>query len=259
VKFGISPFGLPYGETMPEGIKGFNQYEKLYADTILWLQNGWCDYWTPQLYWPVEQRPQSYPILLDYWVHANVMHRNLWPGLFTSRVGKEEEKPWRLEEVENQIELTRWRPQSTGNVHFSMKSLMPNFGPLGETLKNGLYKEPALVPTSPWLGSEHPAPPTLTLTPRENSMEANWSPAASGERVWQYALWVRYGDTWHFRVMPAGETSVELKDDKDLGGPITEVAVSAVDRLGNESARVKLARPSTMKYPWPGLTTRPSK
>lgn len=258
VKFGISPFGLPYGDTMPEGIKGFNQFEKLYADTILWLQNGWCDYWTPQLYWPVEQRPQSYPILLDYWINANTMHRNLWPGLFTSKVLRGESKQWQTAEVTNQIELTRWRPQATGNVHFSMKALMPEHGTLGTTLKDGLYKEPALVPASPWLGAERPAPPSLTLTPTNSELMASWSP--NGDvKVWEYALWVRYGDQWHFRVLTAEQTSVTLSDDAALGGPVTEVAVSAVDRVGNESVRMKLARPRTMKYPWPGLTTQPSK
>ncbi|HZZ42597.1 MAG TPA: family 10 glycosylhydrolase [Tepidisphaeraceae bacterium] len=259
VKFGISPFGLPYGDTMPEGIKGFNQYEKLYADTILWLQKGWVDYWTPQLYWPIEQRPQSYPVLLDYWIAANTMHRHIWPGLGVHNVGARGPKAWKAEEALNQIELTRWRPESTGEVYFSMKVLQHDRDGLATKLKNGPYKEPALVPATPWLGGKAPKTPKMILTIGNNDeLKASWQ-ATGGGKVWQYALWVRYGSTWHFRVLPAEQMSIQLNDDKALGGPVTEVALSAVDRLGNESGQVKMVRPPAMKYPWPGLSKSDSK
>lgn len=256
VKFGISPFGLPYGPTMPEGIKGFNQYENLYADTIQWLEKGWVDYWTPQLYWPSDQRAQSYPILLDYWIGANTMHRHIWPGIFTGRVLRGEGKAWPYEEILNQIELTRWRPEASGIVHFSMKSLMAEHGDFGDVLRKKLYSEPALVPASPWLGDKRPAAPSMKVSAYEGAVRVSWSRDA---KVWQHAIWVRYGERWHFRVAPAGESSITLKDDAGLGGPVSEVVLSAVDRLGNESGRVKAGRPADLKYPWPGLTTRPSK
>src|SRR5207248_1468074 len=43
-KVGISPFGI-WKPGFPPGIEGFNQYEKLYADARLWLNEGWLDYW----------------------------------------------------------------------------------------------------------------------------------------------------------------------------------------------------------------------
>ncbi|MCX5762893.1 MAG: family 10 glycosylhydrolase, partial [Gemmatimonadetes bacterium] len=49
VKFGISPFGI-WRPGNPEQIKGFDAYEQLYADSKLWLEKGWVDYFTPQLY-----------------------------------------------------------------------------------------------------------------------------------------------------------------------------------------------------------------
>ena len=51
VRFGISPFGIGRPDRRPAGINGFSQYDKLYADAETWLQNGWLDYFTPQLYW----------------------------------------------------------------------------------------------------------------------------------------------------------------------------------------------------------------
>ncbi len=50
VRFGISPFGIPAPEK-PEGIRGFDQYNGLYADPQKWIDEGWVDYLAPQLYW----------------------------------------------------------------------------------------------------------------------------------------------------------------------------------------------------------------
>ncbi|MFA5806505.1 MAG: family 10 glycosylhydrolase, partial [Melioribacteraceae bacterium] len=63
VKFGLSPFGI-WRPQHPESIEGFDQYDKLYADAKLWINEGWVDYWAPQLYWKINTIPQSFPILL---------------------------------------------------------------------------------------------------------------------------------------------------------------------------------------------------
>jgi len=73
VKFGISPFGIGR-PGMPPGITGFDQYTELYADTLKWLRNGWMDYWTPQLYWKIESKGQSFPVLLKFWAGENAKH-----------------------------------------------------------------------------------------------------------------------------------------------------------------------------------------
>ena len=82
VKFGISPFGI-WRPGFPESIKGFDQYEKLYADAKLWLNKGWLDYIVPQLYWQINQYPQSFPLLLNWWENENKKARHLWPGIHT--------------------------------------------------------------------------------------------------------------------------------------------------------------------------------
>ena len=84
VKVGISPFGI-WRPGHPPGIEGFDQYAELYADAKLWLNEGWVDYFTPQLYWPIEQEKQSYPKLLEWWAGENTKGRHLWPGNIPSR------------------------------------------------------------------------------------------------------------------------------------------------------------------------------
>jgi uncharacterized lipoprotein YddW (UPF0748 family) len=140
VKVGISPFGI-WKPGHPEGIAGFDQYGKLYADAKLWLEQGWVDYFTPQLYWPIAQEKQSFPKLLDWWTEQNAMKRHLWPGLGTYR------HP--ADEIAAQIKLTRAKKEP-GHVHFSMKTLLANKDGIADKLKE-LYAEPAAVPPCPWL------------------------------------------------------------------------------------------------------------
>jgi uncharacterized lipoprotein YddW (UPF0748 family) len=141
VKVGISPFGI-WRPGYPQGITGFDQYGKLYADARLWLNRGWVDYWTPQLYWPIAQEKQSFPKLLAWWVGENKQHRHVWPGLGTYRHSPKE--------IVAQIEATRKQPGATGHAHFSMKTIMHNKDGIADALKE-VYKEPALVPESTWL------------------------------------------------------------------------------------------------------------
>ena len=49
VKFGISPFGI-WKPGYPADVTGSSQYDELFADAKLWLNEGWCDYYSPQLY-----------------------------------------------------------------------------------------------------------------------------------------------------------------------------------------------------------------
>ncbi len=153
VKVGVSPFGI-WKPGHPEGIAGFSQHDKLYADAKLWLNEGWVDYWTPQLYWPIAQEKQSYPKLLGWWAGENTKKRHLWPGNIPSRVGAA--KPWPASEIVEQIKLTR--KVAGGNVHFSAKPILANVAGIADEFAK-VYATPALVPASPWLGGTKPAVP----------------------------------------------------------------------------------------------------
>ncbi len=160
VKFGISPFGI-YRPGVPSGIQaGVDQFADLYADARKWLVEGWCDYYAPQLYWPIKQTAQSFPKLLDWWTSPdqNPIGRHVWPGLFTGQVFPEQ-KNWQVQEVLDQIGLIR-KASDTGHIHFSAKSLMRNPKGLRNQIR-GLYGGPALIPPSAWLGDEPPARPKI--------------------------------------------------------------------------------------------------
>ena len=250
VRFGISPFGIGRPDRRPPGVGGFSQYDQLYADVELWIERGWMDYLTPQLYWPRAQKAQAFEVLLDYWAGQNLKKRHLWPGLYTSQVGAEP-KPWEVAEITGQIEVLRSRPAATGHVHFSMVPLLKNSRGLNDALAAGPYAAAALVPATPWLDSTPPSAPTLAVKPADAAGGAVAAPTTLaitpgvGEAAANFAVWLRYGgDQWRFSVQPAGTPSVALVADAKLGAPNLAV-VTAVDRLGNESARVTLPIPAS--------------
>jgi uncharacterized lipoprotein YddW (UPF0748 family) len=226
VKVGISPFGI-WRPGHPPGIEGFDQYEGLYADAKKWFNQGWVDYFTPQLYWPIKQEKQSYPKLLAWWAGENMKKRHLWPGNIPSRVTRKD-KGWAPTEIADQIEATRAQAGATGNIHFSMKPLMNNTGGVADVLRQ-VYAEPALVPASRWLDDEGPPKPKAGWTP--GPKELRLIPGA-GEPTWLFAVRLQFGGKWEARVYPAAGR----KDIRVAYAEAPErIVVTAVDRAGNQS------------------------
>ena len=85
IKFGVSPFGI-WRPGHPASVRGLDQYAVLYADAKKWLNEGWVDYLTPQLYWAADKPEQRYDQLLKWWVGENLMGRHIWPGNYTGKV-----------------------------------------------------------------------------------------------------------------------------------------------------------------------------
>ncbi len=225
VKVGISPFGI-WRPGNPEQIQGLDSYATLYGDSKRWVEEGWLDYFTPQLYWPIEQYAQSYPVLLRWWVEQNEPGRHVWPGNFTSGVGR-----WPVTEIANQIHLTRAQPGATGNVHFSMKPLMQNRAGIADALQQ-LYALPAVIPASPWLDAGAPPTPTLAVSgPTPGGVAVVITPA-EGEAVTWWVVQARYGLSWNTMVLPGAQNTMDVASHwRDE--PLAALAVTPIDRCGN--------------------------
>lgn len=229
VRFGISPFGV-YRPGVPSTIAaGIDQYATLYADPLRWLREGWLDYIAPQLYWAIAQRPQSFPVLLDWWRSENVKGRHVWPGLYTSRLLPGEPRGgYSPTEIVRQIQLTRKvGPRATadaGHIHFSMKALSQNSGGVADTLRGKLYGDDALPPACPWLDNVPPKAPILI------GME--WKDTDATDLPFRYVLWIKEG--------AQGRIAVRVMPGSVHGFPksktLRPLAVAAVDRCGNVSA-----------------------
>lgn len=123
VRVGISPSGI-WRSGVPAGIRGSGSFETVFADSRLWLANGWVDYLAPQLYWPIEAPEQSFPVLLNWWAAQNPRGRDVYVALYTSRVADGTPKAWRADEIARQIAIARQTPGVTGYIHFSMRPLL---------------------------------------------------------------------------------------------------------------------------------------
>ena len=231
IRFGLSPFGI-WRPGYPEGIKGFDQYGQLYADARKWLAEGWVDYFTPQLYWPIAPAAQSYTNLLAWWAEQNPKRRHLWPGNYTGRVGE----PWKAEELVNQIRATRRQPGAGGNVHFSMKPIMANKGGVADALAE-VYQQPALVPATSWIDSTRPLRPKLTVARSGGGLKLAWEGQGT-EKAWLWVLQMRTGGAWRTEILPGQTRTHTLPTATKLPDV---VGVSVVDRCGNQGSAAVMA------------------
>jgi hypothetical protein len=115
-----------------------------------------------------------------------------------------------------------------------MKALMRNRGGLSDMLSTGLYAQPALVPASPWLGACTLGKPAVEIEAGDlpGSLNVTWTPAHA-DTVWEWVVQTRTGDIWATDIVPAGQTSRPLPASGEAAS-VSYVAISAVDRLGNQ-------------------------
>jgi uncharacterized lipoprotein YddW (UPF0748 family) len=227
VKFGVSPFGI-WRPSVPSSIdpKAFDAYAKLYADSRKWIKNGWVDYFTPQLYWPINPPEHSFNTLLKWWEDQNSKDRHLWPGMDSTKAALK----LNPDEIVNEIRLTRKLSNANGHVHWNMHSLMRN-RTLDDALGKEVYSQPALVPATTWLGKARPAQPTLAVATGATSaqLKAEWS-ANGTDRTWLWLLQTRTHGEWTTEILPAQNVARTFSNH-----PPDLIEVFSVDRLGNLS------------------------
>ena len=232
VRVGISPFGI-WKPGVPTGTDAkISAYDHLAADSRKWLQKGWCDYLSPQLYWRIEG-PQSFSRLLSWWRGQG--SRPVWPGIATSRINSSEDPGRPASEILKQVDLSRTVGRNwVGHVHWSMKALRENRGGVAKGLESGPYRYPALVPPMPWVSKKEPARPQLQAVLADGKVRVKWSEVSGAAK---YAVQAKSARGWYLaHVAPAGARELTLSGD------VKAVAVSAVDRYGTASAASVQAR-----------------
>jgi uncharacterized lipoprotein YddW (UPF0748 family) len=238
VLVGISPFGI-WRPGHPAGLTGLDAYGEIYADSRKWLQQGWLDYLAPQLYWELAGEQARFRRLDPWWRSQNPHARHIWPGLHTARAvtGR---RPWAMSEIPRQIEWLRDQrddaPESDGHVHFRLTSIRNGPGGMSALLRR-TYREPALVPPSPWLGATAPGRPS------EARIERGVIAVAPGDTTPVRWWLVRARDTrgdWHTELHPGS--------DRAIRSPLTdrstypELTIAAVGRTELEGGAVVVRR-----------------
>ncbi|ASZ10334.1 family 10 glycosylhydrolase [Chitinophaga pendula] len=245
VKFGISPFGVWRNRDKdPEGSDtrgGQTNYDDLYADVLKWLRNKWIDYVTPQLYWESGHRLVAYEVLLDWWSrHGYGRHVYIGHGVY--RLGSN--AAWKNpNELPQQILDARTLSTVQGSMFYSAKSFSGN--PLGieDTLRNHLYKYPALRPAMPWLGLRAPEPPYfIDAFERPSGLHLYWADDDTSGRTNQYALYrfeanevINLNDPSKIIAIVPQMPDPQFVDVAYVKGHLYTYIVTALDRVQNES------------------------
>lgn len=249
VKFGISPFGI-WRPGYPKQIKGMDAYEALYADALLWWQQGWVDYLAPQLYWSIEDKGQSFPVLLNWWAAQNKQKRHLWPGLSIAGT-RSDRHPF---EILRQINTTRLQPGANGQIHWGMNCILTNRQNIAYYLQNNAYKEYVLPPASPWLTKDRPTKPRLHFGVRPNSNIAAFKWQSTGTEPKYWILQERHGTNWQTTILPGTQKSKYIQGNLNTRLP-TQIALSPVDRYGQAGPPFQASRRVLKASPIPPPAT----
>jgi uncharacterized lipoprotein YddW (UPF0748 family) len=139
VEVGISPFGI-WRPGHPRQIEGLDAYAEIYADSRLWLQKGWVDYLAPQLYWPIDRRAQSFPVLLRWWTDQDRKGRGIVAGVSVNRVATGRAGSVSAEEIGRQLDLVRRDDGAVGFILFSARTLMQDRGGVDAVLQRSIAR-----------------------------------------------------------------------------------------------------------------------
>ncbi len=152
VAFGVSPFGIWANKSHLDAgslTGGKESYFAQFADTRGWVKKRWVDYIVPQLYWPFSHDVAAYAALTDWW--SSVVAGtgvNLYIGHGVYRLGSG--NSWPARELADQLRYNSGRPEVSGSVLFSYRSVfLPANGTMEEGVNRALrtyWKVPALRP-----------------------------------------------------------------------------------------------------------------
>ena len=249
VKFGVSPFGIYRNKKNdPNGSQtnGLQNYDDLYADVLLWVNNGWIDYCVPQLYWQIGHPTADYEELIRWW-NKNAGARPLYIGEDIERTVKH---PNAARPSEHQqapkMALHSQLPNVDGTVLWYAKMAVDNPGNYATNLRNVYWRYPALQPAMPFIDGKAPKKPRrLKCIDIEGQQVLFWT-APSG-RGWKDAavkyVVYRFADGETVSTNDASKIVAVTTDtyyELPAGAARGTYVVTALDRLQNESKPVKV-------------------
>ena len=250
VKVGISPFGIYRNRStsyVGSNTRGTQNYDDLYADVLMWVNNGWLDYCVPQIYWEIGHKSADYETLINWWnQYANA--RPLVIGEDVERTAKApDKKNPQIHQQAAKMALHRQMPNVSGTVLWYAKAAVDNIGNYGTNLRNVYWRYPALQPSMPFIDGKAPksvrkVKPVWTAdgyilfwtAPKGES----WEDKAVKYVVYRFKKGEKL-DTNNPSKIVAITTQPFYKLPYEGGKVKWVYAVTALDRLQNESKVVK--------------------
>ena len=255
IKFGISPSGIwsSYNATTePNGSNtssGALQHKKdLYANSRLWLQQGWIDYLAPQVYWYIGQTGSDYNNLAPWW-SSNNFGRHIYMGQAGYKVGDVAQNvafATDKAQIAKQVRLNRTFAGINGQIVYNTTSLRNNLLGFRDSLKLNLYNKPALLPAMAWKDNIPPSAATgLTgVMLANNTISLTWvnptGAATEMDVVKRFAIYKAVNTLPDINnidhLIAITNTAISSFIDADvLPNTTYNYVVTAIDRLYNES------------------------
>ena len=243
VKFGVSPFGIYRNKKSdPNGsdTRGLQNYDDLYADVLLWINNGWVDYCVPQIYWQIGHPTADYKTLIQWW-DRNASARPLYIGEDVERTVKykDDDNP-NQHQMPAKYKLHDFANNVQGTVLWYAKAAVDNIGNYGMMLRNVYWRTPALQPLMPFISKKQPGKPRKVkmvwtsdgpmlfwTAPKTKSKSKDWASNAH-----QYAV---YCDGTLIAVTSDTFFKLPYVDGKTKHTYV----VTSLNRIHNESKAVK--------------------
>lgn len=154
VKVGISPFGIYRNKknaAIGSNTNGLQNYDDLYADVLLWINNGWLDYCVPQVYWEIGNKAADYDVLLRWW-NQYAAGRPLF-------IGEDIDRTVKFGQQAQKRALSQQMPNVKGTVLWYAKAAVDDTGNYGTTLRRDYWRYPALQPQMPFIDKKAPKSP----------------------------------------------------------------------------------------------------
>ncbi|MDO5572111.1 MAG: family 10 glycosylhydrolase [Bacteroidales bacterium] len=150
VRFGISPFGIYRNKKSdPNGsdTSGLQCYDNLYADVILWAQQGWIDYMMPQLYWEIGNAAADYSVLVNWW-NSNENGVHVYVGQSISRsLDNGQNLTASDSHFTKKINMTRKLENIQGNCFWYGYQIANNESKIASELVGKIHSTPSLIPS----------------------------------------------------------------------------------------------------------------
>ncbi len=160
VKLGVSPFGIYRNQKSDPNIgsktNGLQNYDDLYADVLMWVNNGWLDYCTPQLYWEIGHKAADYATLIKWW-NKYASKRPLYIGEDVERtVKKADLNNPSINQMPAKFKLRAEMPNVKGAVLWYAKAVVDNVGNYQNVLRSNYWRYPSLQPLMPFIDNKAP-------------------------------------------------------------------------------------------------------
>lgn len=253
VQFGISPFGIWRNKRNdPRGSDsaGLQNYDDLYADVILWAENGWIDYLIPQLYWSLDKKVAPSRKLAEWWNDNVPSNCKLYIGQNTQGT-MDTPTASEANELAAKIDLSRRLDNVSGNAWYHGYWVANNYKKVNDLLASEHQRTLALPPLYTSKG-EKPAKVT-GLRPDKNDKGTviTWDLPDNfhGYGAAADLTHSREDDVVKFAVYEFfKDETIDINDPEaiiavtplnavrlDSAEPGTTFVVTAIDRMGRES------------------------